>query len=48
MLEASWFLPEPPQLDPFNVEKQCFYSEPLPNDGAPKPISKGEASHLYP
>ncbi|KAK3567605.1 hypothetical protein QTP86_020291 [Hemibagrus guttatus] len=32
---------EPPQLPPFDVEEQRLYSEPLPGDRAPHPISKG-------
>ncbi len=38
-------LPEPPQLAPLNVEEQRLYSELLPSDRAPHPISKGAPSH---
>ncbi|KAK3555297.1 hypothetical protein QTP86_014982 [Hemibagrus guttatus] len=34
-------MPEPPRLPPFNVEEQRLYSELLPGDRAPYPISKG-------
>ncbi|KAK3507793.1 hypothetical protein QTP70_000403 [Hemibagrus guttatus] len=33
-------MPEPPQLPPFDVEEQRLYSELLPGDRAPYPISK--------
>lgn len=39
-------MPEPPRLAPFNVEKQRFYSEPLPVVWAPHPISKAKPGHL--
>ncbi|TWW73154.1 hypothetical protein D4764_15G0005480 [Takifugu flavidus] len=35
-------MPESPQLTPLNVEKQRFYSEPLPDVRASHPISKAE------
>ncbi|KAK3533518.1 hypothetical protein QTP70_023342, partial [Hemibagrus guttatus] len=38
-------MPEPPQLPPFNVEEQRLYSELLPGDRAPYPISKGAHRH---
>ncbi|XP_048014247.1 chymotrypsin-like protease CTRL-1 isoform X2 [Megalobrama amblycephala] len=38
-------MPEPPQLTPLNVEEQRLYSELLPSDRAPHPISKGAPSH---
>ncbi len=38
-------LPEPPQLAPLDVEEQQLYSELLPSDRAPHPISKGAPSH---
>ncbi|TWW67223.1 hypothetical protein D4764_02G0002640 [Takifugu flavidus] len=38
-------MPEPPQLTPFDVEKQQFYSELLPDIRASHPISKAEPSH---
>ncbi|KAK3534941.1 hypothetical protein QTP70_002024 [Hemibagrus guttatus] len=38
-------MPEPPQLCPFDVEEQRLYSELLPGDRAPYPISKGAACH---
>ncbi|MEQ2282632.1 hypothetical protein AMECASPLE_002718 [Ameca splendens] len=38
-------IPEPPQLAPLDVEKQRLYSESLPDDRAPHPISKGEPRH---
>ncbi|KAK3531115.1 hypothetical protein QTP70_011062 [Hemibagrus guttatus] len=38
-------MPEPPQLSPFDVEEQRFYSELLPGDRAPYPISKGAPRH---
>ena len=34
-------MPEPPQLAPLDVEEQRLYSELLPSDRAPHPISKG-------
>ncbi|KAK3514861.1 hypothetical protein QTP70_033796 [Hemibagrus guttatus] len=37
--------PEPPQLPPFDVEEQRLYSELLPGDRAPYPISKGAPRH---
>ncbi|KAK3506607.1 hypothetical protein QTP70_011017 [Hemibagrus guttatus] len=47
--ETSWRhpkqMPEPPQLSPFDVEKQWLYSELLPGDRAPYPISKGAPRH---
>ncbi len=33
-------MPEPPQLTPLDVEDQRLYSELLPSDRAPHPISK--------
>ncbi|KAK3566203.1 hypothetical protein QTP86_029182 [Hemibagrus guttatus] len=39
-------MPEPPQLSPFNVEEQRLYSELLPGDRAPYPISKGAPATL--
>ncbi|KAK3568636.1 hypothetical protein QTP86_011433 [Hemibagrus guttatus] len=36
---------EPPQLPPFDVEEQRLYSELLPGDRAPYPISKGAPCH---
>lgn len=33
-------MPEPPQLDPFDVEHQ-FFSQPIPNTRAPHPVSWG-------
>ncbi|KAK3517922.1 hypothetical protein QTP70_027538 [Hemibagrus guttatus] len=38
-------MPEPPQLSPFDVEEQRLYSELLPGDRAPYPISKGAPHH---
>ncbi|KAK3530867.1 hypothetical protein QTP70_003638 [Hemibagrus guttatus] len=38
-------IPEPPQLSPFDVEEQWLYSELLPGDRAPYPISKGVPCH---
>ncbi|KAK3512968.1 hypothetical protein QTP70_033400 [Hemibagrus guttatus] len=38
-------MPEPPQLPPFDVEEQRLYSELLPGDRAPYPISKGALRH---
>ncbi|KAK3511436.1 hypothetical protein QTP70_008680 [Hemibagrus guttatus] len=38
-------MPEPPQLSPFDVEEQRLYSELLPGDSAPYPISKGAHCH---
>ncbi|KAK3570249.1 hypothetical protein QTP86_017124 [Hemibagrus guttatus] len=38
-------MPKPPQLPPFDVEEQWLYSELLPGDGAPYPISKGAPRH---
>ncbi|KAK3558937.1 hypothetical protein QTP86_000063 [Hemibagrus guttatus] len=38
-------MPEPPQLPPFDVEEQRLYSELLPGDRAPYPISKGAPRH---
>ncbi|XP_062311935.1 uncharacterized protein LOC134016604 [Osmerus eperlanus] len=38
-------MPEPPQLAPLDAEEQRFYSEPLPDDRASHPISKGEPGH---
>ncbi|XDV13813.1 hypothetical protein PO909_002140 [Leuciscus waleckii] len=38
-------MPEPPQLAPLDVEEQRLYSELLPSDRAPHPISKGSPSH---
>ena len=38
-------MPEPPQLAPLDAEEQRFYSEPLPDDRAPHPISKGEPGY---
>ncbi|KAK3516010.1 hypothetical protein QTP70_000994 [Hemibagrus guttatus] len=38
-------MPEPPQPPPFNVEEQRLYSELLPGDRAPYPISKGAPHH---
>ncbi|KAK3550428.1 hypothetical protein QTP86_025158 [Hemibagrus guttatus] len=38
-------MPEPPQLSPFDVEEQRLYSELLPGDRAPYPISKGAPCH---
>ncbi|KAK3567827.1 hypothetical protein QTP86_027229, partial [Hemibagrus guttatus] len=38
-------MPEPLQLPPFDVEKQRLYSELLPGDRAPYPISKGAPRH---
>ncbi|KAK3525040.1 hypothetical protein QTP86_013476 [Hemibagrus guttatus] len=38
-------MPEPPQLSPFDVEEQRLYSELLPGDRAPNPISKGAPRH---
>ncbi|KAK3523918.1 hypothetical protein QTP70_016734, partial [Hemibagrus guttatus] len=38
-------MPEPPQLPPFDVEEQRLYSELLPGDRAPYPISKGAPCH---
>ncbi|KAK3508325.1 hypothetical protein QTP70_021480, partial [Hemibagrus guttatus] len=47
--ETSWRhpkqMPEPPQLPPFDVEEQRLYSELLPGDRAPYPISKGAPRH---
>ncbi|KAK3566905.1 hypothetical protein QTP86_004875 [Hemibagrus guttatus] len=38
-------MPEPPHLPPFDVEEQRLYSELLPGDSAPYPISKGAPHH---
>ncbi|KAK3511111.1 hypothetical protein QTP70_031458 [Hemibagrus guttatus] len=38
-------MPEPPQLSPFDVDEQRLYSELLPGDRAPYPISKGAPRH---
>ncbi|TWW80169.1 hypothetical protein D4764_10G0011990 [Takifugu flavidus] len=38
-------MPEPPQLTPFDVEKQRFHSELLPDVRASHPISKAEPGH---
>ena len=38
-------MPESPHLTPVNAEEQRFYSEPLPDDRASHPISKGEPRH---
>ncbi len=38
-------MPEPPQLTPLDVEEQRLYSELLPSEWAPHPISKGAPSH---
>ncbi|KAK3528665.1 hypothetical protein QTP70_007204 [Hemibagrus guttatus] len=38
-------MPKPPQLSPFDVEEQRLYSELLPGDRAPYPISKGLPRH---
>ncbi len=38
-------MPEPPQLAPLDVEEQRLYSELLPSDRAPHPISKGAPHH---
>ena len=38
-------MPEPPQLAPLDVEEQRLYSELLPGDRAPHPISKGAPCH---
>ncbi|KAK3529226.1 hypothetical protein QTP70_021926 [Hemibagrus guttatus] len=38
-------MPESPQLSPFDVEEQRLYSELLPGDRAPYPISKGVPHH---
>ncbi|KAK3562082.1 hypothetical protein QTP86_027175 [Hemibagrus guttatus] len=38
-------MPEPPQLSSFDVEEQRLYSELLPGDRAPYPISKGAPRH---
>ncbi|KAK3529130.1 hypothetical protein QTP70_016558 [Hemibagrus guttatus] len=38
-------MPEPPQLPPFDVVEQWLYSELLPGDIAPYPISKGAPRH---
>ncbi|KAK3567625.1 hypothetical protein QTP86_020275 [Hemibagrus guttatus] len=38
-------MPKPPQLSPFDVEEQRLYSELLPGDRAPYPISKGAPRH---
>ncbi|KAK3546361.1 hypothetical protein QTP70_025767 [Hemibagrus guttatus] len=38
-------MPKPPQLSPFDVEEQRLYSELLPGDRAPYPISKGAPCH---
>ena len=38
-------MPEPPHLAPLDAEEQRFYSEPLPDDWASHPISKGEPRH---
>ncbi len=38
-------MPEPPQLAPLDVEEQRLYSELLPGDRAPHPISKGARCH---
>ena len=35
-------MPEPPQLAPLNVEEQQLYSESLPDNRAPHPVSKAE------
>ncbi|KAK3542720.1 hypothetical protein QTP70_000097 [Hemibagrus guttatus] len=38
-------IPEPPQLSPFDVEEQRLYSELLPGDRTPYPVSKGAPRH---
>ncbi|KAL0146834.1 hypothetical protein M9458_057773, partial [Cirrhinus mrigala] len=38
-------MPEPPQLASLDVKEQRVYSELLPSDRAPHPISKGAPSH---
>ena len=38
-------MPEPPQLDPLDVEEQWLYSELLPGDRAPHSITKGGPRH---
>ena len=38
-------MPKPPQLTPLDVEEQRLYSELLPGDRAPHPISKGAPRH---
>ena len=38
-------MPEPAHLAPLDAEEQRFYSEPLPDDQASHPISKGERRH---
>ncbi|MED6274144.1 hypothetical protein CHARACLAT_013499 [Characodon lateralis] len=38
-------MPEPPQLTPFDVEEQQFYSKLLSNDRGPHPISKLVPGH---
>ena len=38
-------MPEPPQLAPLDVEEQQLYSELLPVDRAPHPISKVAPCH---
>ncbi|KAK3509598.1 hypothetical protein QTP70_006792 [Hemibagrus guttatus] len=38
-------MPASPQLSPFDVEEQRLYSEILPGDRAPYPISKGAPRH---
>ena len=38
-------MPKPPQLAPLDVKEQRLYSELLPGDRAPHPISKGAAHH---
>ena len=38
-------MPKPPQLAPLDVEEQRLYSELLPGDRAPHPISKGVPHH---
>ena len=38
-------MPEPPQLAPLDVEAQGLYSELLPGDRAPHPISKEVPCH---
>ncbi|KAK3540550.1 hypothetical protein QTP70_034304 [Hemibagrus guttatus] len=45
MLRHPKQMPEPPQLPPFDVEEQRLYSELLPGDRAPYPISKGAPCH---
>ena len=38
-------MPEPSHLPPLDAEEQTLYSEPLPDDRASHPISKGEPRH---